>query len=166
MPCCYDSPPVTAVVDSRSGSGGGEGCYRQADRQGWRWQREHTHTHRWAHSRLTASYSQHRLAVILCVCVCVCVYMSVCVYVHARQLKESERQHSRVLKQLRALIRLQAEISLDDKNSGTGLEEVASRAAGGGMGSGVTGNRMVYQTRAHIRHASAMVPGCPQNSKY
>ena len=84
--------------------------------------------------------------------------MSVCVYVHARQLKESERQHSRVLKQLRALIRLQAEISLDDKNSGTGLEEVASRAAGGGMGAGVTGNRMVYK-HAHI--SGMLQPWCP-----
>lgn len=42
-----------------------------------------------------------------------------------------ERQHSRALKQLRALIRLQAEISHDDKNSGTGLDEGASEAAGG-----------------------------------
>ncbi len=59
------------------------------------------------------------------------------------KLVERERQHSRVLKQLRALIRLQAEISLDDKNSGTGLEEDASRAAGGGIGSGATGSQMV-----------------------
>ena len=54
-----------------------------------------------------------------------------------------ERQHSRVLNQLRGLIRLQAEISLDDKNSGTGLEEGASRAAGGGLGSRATGSQMV-----------------------
>ena len=125
-----------------------------------------THTHTQMSTQQTDCKLQPTQTSCHTVCVCVCVYMSVCVYVHARQLKESERQHSRVLKQLRALIRLQAEISLDDKNSGTGLEEVASRAAGGGMGSGVTGNRMVYQTRAHIRHASAMVPGCPQNSKY
>lgn len=45
---------------------------------------------------------------------------------------DRERQHSRVLKQLRAVIRLQAEISLDDKTSGTGVEEGSSRAAGGG----------------------------------
>lgn len=44
-----------------------------------------------------------------------------------------ERQHSRVLKQLRVVIRLQAEISLDDKNSATGLEEGASRATEGGV---------------------------------
>lgn len=41
-----------------------------------------------------------------------------------------------MLKQLRALIRLQAEISLDDENSGTRLEKDASRTAGGGVGSG------------------------------
>lgn len=46
-----------------------------------------------------------------------------------------------MLKQLRAVIRLQAEISLDDKNSGTGLEEDASRAAGGWYG--------VQDTRTH-----------------
>lgn len=47
-----------------------------------------------------------------------------------------ERQHSRVLKQLRVVIRLQAEISLDDKNSATGLEEGASRATEGGAAPG------------------------------
>ena len=108
----------------------------------------HTHTHRWALSRLTARYSQDRLAVIQCVCVCVCVCVfwctCKCVCTCSQSSWKRERQHSRVLKQLRALIRLRAEISLDDKNSGTGLEEGASRAAGGGMGSGVTGSRMVY----------------------
>ncbi len=89
--------------------------------------------------------------------------MSVCVC--ARKGAERERQHSRVLKQLRALIRLQAEISLDDKNSGTGLEEGASRAAGGGMGSEATGSQMVSLTHAHIRHVSAMMGKCHRTSK-
>lgn len=39
-----------------------------------------------------------------------------------------------MLKQLRVVIRLQAEISLDDKNSATGLEEGAGRATDGGVG--------------------------------
>lgn len=42
-------------------------------------------------------------------------YVCVCVWAHGEKLEE--RQHSGVLKQLRALIRLQAEISHDDKLS-------------------------------------------------
>lgn len=55
-----------------------------------------------------------------------------------------ERQHSRVLKQLRVVIRLQAEISLDDKNSATGLEEGASRAAEGGVAPGTLASMLPH----------------------
>lgn len=71
------------------------------------------------------------------------VCMSVCVRARKRAERKRERQHSRVLKQLRTLIRLQAEISLDDENSGTGLEEDARRTAGGGVGPRTTGSQMV-----------------------
>lgn len=43
MPRCTE---VVTAVDSRRGSVGGDGCYRPADRQGWRWRHtqpdEHT----------------------------------------------------------------------------------------------------------------------------
>lgn len=75
-----------------------------------------------------------------------------CVCVRERGGERRERQHSGVLKQLRGLIRLQAEISLDDKNSGTGLEEGVSRAAGGGFwGPGVAGSQMVASASAQVR---------------
>lgn len=90
------------------------------------------HTHRRARQNGCSGCTLAPACHTVRLCVCVHIRVSVCEYTQ-RELRE--RQHSRVLKQLRALIRLQAEISLDDKNTGTGLEGGASRAAGGGIGS-------------------------------
>lgn len=98
----------------------------------------HTHGHAeqsdWPQSKLQPGQTGSR-AMPVC--------MSVCVRARKRAERKRERQHSRVLKQLRTLIRLQAEISLDDENSGTGLEEDARRTAGGGVGPRTTGSQMV-----------------------
>lgn len=138
-----------------SGSSGGEGCYRLADRKGWRWWHTHTQTGTQPQQSdchgFTASASADADWLSYSMCVCLCV---VSVYVHRGKL--GERQHSRVLKQLRALIRLQAEISHDDKNSQTGLEESASRTAAGGAGI------WCYWKSAGIPNASSMLqPGRP-----
>lgn len=56
--------------------------------------------------------------------------------------------------QLRVVIRLQAEISLDDKNSATGLEEGASRATEGGVAPGTLTKLYYYLLALLSSHRS------------